>query len=130
VGVRYVIASDVCNVIHTLLRYNGFRHIRGDRVYCVRSYGSKSKSYARIYGLPRPWVLVLGSPGYVIEVVSENFDRLSRVDKIKVLIHELLHIPYTFSGHLRPHGRLVNGRLVNMIYGDIVKEGLIDMVDL
>ena len=42
-------------------------------------------------------------PHYVIEVLSEKFDRMSDDDQIRVLIHEILHIPKNFSGALVPH---------------------------
>lgn len=52
---------------------------------------------------------------YVIELVSENYDRLSEAEKTKTLIHELLHIPATFGGGFRNHD-YVHGRRVNKLY--------------
>ncbi|MEK7595886.1 MAG: putative metallopeptidase [Patescibacteria group bacterium] len=79
-------------------------HIKKEAVYCVKSRGATTRAIARIYSFPRVWQLALGiSPKYVIEVISERFDKLKPEDKDRVLIHELMHIPKTFSGALVPH---------------------------
>jgi predicted metallopeptidase len=44
-------------------------------------------------------------PQYIIEVISEKFDRLGETEKNKVLLHEIVHIPKNFSGSLMPHIR-------------------------
>jgi len=63
------------------------------------------------------WQRALGLPAhYVIEVISERFDRLSDEDRVKVVIHELLHIPRSFGGGLRPHRGYVTQRRVNDYY--------------
>jgi len=81
-----------------------FTHIEPGKCICFKSYGSKSRAIARIWSLPKIWQIGLNIPAhYCIEVVSEKFDRLSKDDKEKVLIHELLHIPKNFSGALLPH---------------------------
>jgi len=81
-----------------------FQHIDLTRVFCFRSYGSTSRAVARIWSLPRIWQRALGVDAhYIIEVVSHRFDKLSEKDKQKTLVHELMHIPKTFSGSLVPH---------------------------
>lgn len=80
------------------------QHIKSERIFCVRSNESKARAYARIWGLSRIFQIAAGyQPTYVIEVLSEHFDDLSDEKKMRVLIHELLHIPKTFSGALLPH---------------------------
>lgn len=75
-------------------------------IYFFRSYNSKARAYARIWGLPKVWQKALKiNPSYVIEVISENFDNLSGHAKDDVIIHEIAHIPKTFSGSLVPHFR-------------------------
>lgn len=115
--IKYALAPEICRALSIIVESLGLDYIDTSRIYCVRSRGSRARAYARIYGMPQPWVAVLGAPpGYVIEVLSEKFDPLPPREKVKVLIHELLHIPSTFSGGLRPHGRLVNGRAVYRLF--------------
>lgn len=99
-------ANDVKIRLLHLIKVLDFDHVDTDRIFCYRSYGSSSRSYARIWGLNRVWQMALDAkPGYVIEVLSEKFDPLSQDKKDEVLIHELLHIPQNFSGALLPHHR-------------------------
>ncbi|WP_409366385.1 putative metallopeptidase [Metallosphaera sp. D4-4] len=74
------------------------------KVEFIRSYGSRSRAYARTFSLPSQWRYVLNTDKlYVIEVISEKFDRLSCEDKAYVVIHELMHIPTKMTGGLRNH---------------------------
>lgn len=76
------------------------------RIICFRSTSAKTRAYARIWGLSRVWQLALKiKPAYVLEVISEKFDRLSIEEKDKILLHEIAHIPMNFSGALVPHKR-------------------------
>lgn len=79
-------------------------HIDPERVFCYRTTGSKAHAYARIWSFPRIFQDALSiEPSYVMEIISERFDRLNEENKKKVIIHELLHIPKNFSGSLLPH---------------------------
>lgn len=81
-----------------------------ERLFFYRSTGSKSKAYARTWGLPRLWQNALGvEPAYIIEVISRYFDKLSVRDQDRVILHELTHIPKNFSGALLPHTRRRKG---------------------
>ena len=78
--------------------------IKLSRVFTYRSSYSKTRAYARTWGLPSLWQTALKvKPAYIIEVISEHFDKLSETDQDRILIHELTHIPRNFSGALVPH---------------------------
>ena len=110
------IKKDIQEIAHTL----SFSHLNLGRIICFRSYGSTSRAQARIWSFPRVWQLALKIPAaYVIEVISERFDKLPKDEKKKVLIHELLHIPKNFSGALLAHrrkGRRINYQVVEKIF--------------
>lgn len=124
--VEYKPSPKVCEALRLILSTGLFPHIDPNRISCVESRGSASRALARIYGLPKAWIAAGLEPGYVIEVITERFNKLSCSEKVKTLIHELLHIPKTFSGALRPHGSLVNEQIVNSYYkrieADIIRE--------
>jgi len=97
-------ATEIKREIKEILKILGFPHIDLSRIFCFRTYGSKSRSYARIWAMPKIFQRALNiKPAYIIEVLSRYYDKLNEDDKKKVLIHELLHIPKNFSGALLSH---------------------------
>jgi len=113
-------ASDIQKEIQSLIKKLELVHIDAKKLICFRSFGSKSRARARIWGFPRVWQKALNlKPHYIIEVLSEKFDKLKENEKRKILIHELLHIPKNFSGSLLPHrgrgGRTI-GREVEKMF--------------
>jgi len=116
--IRYERADDIEGEITDLIHKLQMTHIDGSRVACVRSRGSKSKRIiARCHGLSRVMQLVLNEkPQYVIEFISERFDTLNAEDRVKVLIHELMHIPRSFGGGFRAHRPHVTRRKVERMY--------------
>ena len=97
-------APDVKKKVNHLIKNLQVDWIRASQVHCFRSEGSKARAYARIWGLSRIWQLALNEkPAYVIEVISEKYDSLPEKKKTEVLLHEIAHIPTTFSGALLPH---------------------------
>lgn len=92
------------NQLNSLVNVLEFSHVNAKRVFCYRTTGSSARAYARIWAFPKIFQEVLAvEPAYVIEVLSEKYDKLGPEEKTKVLIHELLHIPKNFSGSLLPH---------------------------
>lgn len=113
---RYDKAPDVEALIKEISGKLGIKHDTS-RIACVRSTGSKSKyTLARCHTISRAVQAGLGIKAhYIIEILSENFDRLGNEEKIKTLIHELMHIPKAFGGGFRGH-RHVNRRAVEKMY--------------
>src|SRR3989338_9523492 len=97
-------APDVRKRLKEILKKIEMSYVKFEQIASIRSYGSKSRAIARIWAFPTIWQEALGiKPHYVIEVLSEKFDRQNPEQQTKTLIHELLHIPRTFSGALRAH---------------------------
>ena len=97
--ITYIDAKDIYPLFYKIIDTLNLNYIDLGRVKIFYSRGTTTKAYARIYGFPRILQKALDiKPIYVIELVSENFNKLNDEQKIKVLIHEILHIPKTFSG--------------------------------
>ncbi|MEM3597113.1 MAG: putative metallopeptidase [Candidatus Bathyarchaeia archaeon] len=116
--IKYFEASDVKKRVDEIASTLNLFHITPQFVFCVRSKGSKStRTIARIHGLGKIWQETLNlPPTYIIEVISERYDRLSEEEKEKTLIHELLHIPHGFSGGFRPHKGYISREKVEQLY--------------
>jgi predicted metallopeptidase len=116
--IEYFEAPDVKELVDNIAESLGFFHVVPQFVYCMRSKGSQSRRIlARIHGLGRIWQEALRRPpSYVIEVISERYDKLGQADKEKTIIHELLHIPKGFTGGFRPHRGYVNQKTVEAFY--------------
>jgi len=115
--------KEVAKIVSSLKLH----HIDPKRVIVFKSHGSKSRARARIWSLPRIWQKALKvKPHYCLEVLSEKFDQLSKDNQRRILIHELLHIPKTFSGALLPHrgrgGVIVDRRIVEKLFCQLKKE--------
>lgn len=98
-------APDVEKNLTRLIRLSNLP-FNVNNITSLRSYNSRARAYARIWGLSRIWQLALKTkPHYVIEVLSEKYDKLTQSRKNEILLHELAHIPNNFSGSLIPHIR-------------------------
>ena len=120
--IRYEFAGDIQDRPDILAGDSNFSHIKKDRLVCVRSHGSSSSNtVARCHALSRIWQKALNIKAvYIIEVISERFDRLSEEEKTKTLIHELMHIPKSFGGGFIHHN-MVNDRNIDKLYRMLVE---------
>jgi len=116
--ITYESAPDVEVLVNEIISGLNFTHIKSSRVACVRSMGSKSRrTIARIYGLSKIWQKALNlEASYVIEVLSERYDKLDQEGREKVLIHELLHIPFSFGGGFRGHSGWISDRKIDQLH--------------
>lgn len=97
-------AKEIKREIEKIVKILDLGYIDPKKIFCYRTYGSKSRSYARIWTFPKIFQLALNiEPSYVVEVLSKYYDKLDSDRQKQVLIHELLHIPKNFSGALLPH---------------------------
>ncbi|MEM2972137.1 MAG: putative metallopeptidase [Candidatus Bathyarchaeia archaeon] len=121
--IKYLKALDVKKRVDEIAETLDLFHVVPQFVFCVRSKGSKStRTVARIHGLGKIWQETLNLPPYyIIEVISERYDKLSEEQKEKTLIHELLHIPHGFSGGFRPHKGYIDNEIVERLYKKLKK---------
>ncbi len=116
---KYSPAPEIKKQIIYLVKALNFDHIKVDKIHCIRSLDVNTRAIARIWGMSKLFHEVAGiEPNYIIEVNAKRYDKQSDREKIKTLIHELMHIPKTFSGallsHRGPHHR-INDREVEKI---------------
>ena len=109
---KYEFAQDIQKIaeeISVLL----FPHIKTDRIKCFRSYGTSSRrTIARCHTIGKILQQAMGAPAfYVLEFLSERFDKLDKEEQTKVIIHELMHIPKSFGGGFRHHGYICDKKL-------------------
>lgn len=112
-------APDIKESVEKLVENLNLNYLNTRRIFCFRSYGSKSRARARIWSLPKIWQMAFDCPaGYCIEIISEKYDHLSAKDKNRILIHELMHIPKNFSGALVPHLKR-NMKMVDILFKEL-----------
>jgi predicted metallopeptidase len=115
--IKYELAPDLQEITRELSSHL-FPHIKLDSVICIRSYGSSSRrTIARCHALGKAMQLAMGRTHgfYVIEAINKRFDKMSPEDKIKTMIHELMHIPKSFGGGFIHHN-IVNEKNVEQEY--------------
>ncbi len=101
---RYEYAGDLQEIAEEISLML-FPHIKISRIKCFRSYGSRSRgTIARCHTIGKLMQATIGVEAhYGLEFISERFDKLSKEEQIKTIIHELMHIPGTFGGGFRHH---------------------------
>jgi predicted metallopeptidase len=101
---KYDEAPDLRKRMEEIVVALGMEHIDLSRVGCLRSYGSSTKrTIARCHALGKVMQKAMGTKAFYTIEFLEKFDKLSKADQDRVIIHELLHIPKTFGGGFRQH---------------------------
>jgi predicted metallopeptidase len=101
---KYVYAEDLQKIAEEISRIL-FPHVKLERVKCFRSFGTSSRgTIARCHTIGKLLQKAMNTDAfYALEFLSERFDKLSKEEQIKTIIHELMHIPQTFGGGFRHH---------------------------
>lgn len=101
---KYEPAPDLQARMEEIIRILEMNHIRADRVKCLRSYGSSTKrTIARCHALGKMMQHAMQTKAFYAIEFLELFDRQSKAEQDKTIIHELMHIPKTFGGGFRHH---------------------------
>ena len=107
-AIRYEEAPDIQALFSDVVRTLDLRHIDANRVVCLRSRGSSARrTIARCHGMSKVLQIAMGIRAfYVLEFLSERFDKLGEMEREETIIHELMHIPSNFGGGFRRHDRV------------------------
>ena len=113
---RYEFAPDIQIKAEEISRIL-FPHVDVNNVKCFRSYGTSSRrTIARCHGLGKLMQkALLRNAFYALEFLSERFDKVDMEEQIKIIIHELMHIPKCFGGGFKHHD-FVTEKSVNKYY--------------
>lgn len=124
-GMRYDFSPEWTARAREIAAAVGMVHIPAERIACVKSKGTKTRNViARIHSLGKVMQLGMQEEGfYVIELISERFDREKEEEQVKTIIHELLHIPHGFGGGFRHHKPYVNSKTVEKVFNQFREQG-------
>ncbi len=102
--IKYHHAPDIEQRARDIANKVGIKH-DFSRIRFVRSKGSQSRrTLARCHAMPRVMQAALGMKAhYVVEVISEQFDKMAEEEQTKTILHELLHVPKSMGGGFRHH---------------------------
>jgi predicted metallopeptidase len=101
---KYVEAPDLQEKMIEIVDTLGLDHIDVQRVKCFRSKGSSTRrTLARCHTVGKLMQKAMNMPPHYAIEFLEIFEKLSKEEQDKVIIHELMHIPKTFGGGFRQH---------------------------
>src|SRR3990172_1787674 len=101
---KYEYAPDLKERMMDIVKSLEMDHIELDRIECLRSYGSSTKrTIARCHALGKVMQKAMKTRAFYTIEFLERFNKMSKAEQDKVIIHELLHVPKTFGGGFRQH---------------------------
>jgi len=113
---KYEKALDIEERTKEVIKKLAMHHVQPENISCLRSFGSTSNAIARCHSLSVAMQKGMNRKGfYTLEFISERFDKMPEDEKIRIIIHELMHIPKTFGGGFRHHD-FVNTRSVEKMF--------------
>jgi predicted metallopeptidase len=107
--IKYHQAPDIQEIAEEVVRRLDWSHVLLEHVSFLRSTGSKARrTIARCHALGKAMQIGMGRKKgfYLVEVISEKFDRLPADEQLRVIIHELMHIPKSFGGGFIHHDKV------------------------
>jgi len=122
-AIKYFHAPDIQAIAEEIVMKLDWSHVLLEHVAFIRSTGSKARrTLARCHALGKAMQIGMGRKKgfYLIEVISEKFDKLPEDEQLKVIIHELMHIPKSFGGGFIHHDK-VHDASVNHVYSHYIK---------
>lgn len=117
-AIKYYPAEDIQTIAEEIVGRLNWSHILLEHVAFIRSRGSAARrTIARCHALGKAMQIGMGRKKgfYLIEVISEKFDKLPKAEQLRVIIHELMHIPKSFGGGFIHHNK-VHDASVEHIY--------------
>ncbi len=101
---KYEFAEDLQTRMEEIAKLLGMNHVDVERVKCFRGYGSSTRrTIARCHTIGKLMQKAIGVKAHYAIEFLDAFEKLSRKEQDKTIIHELMHIPKTFGGGFRQH---------------------------
>ena len=118
---KYIFAKDIQKEAEEISKLF-FPYVQLENVKCFRSLGTSSRgTIARCHTIGKLVQKALDVKAiYVLEFLSERFDKLDEEEKIKTIIHELMHIPKSFGGGFKHHDFVCN-KNINKCYKEYMR---------
>ena len=109
---RYEEAPDLKERLIDVVKTLEMNHVDVERVACLRGYGSSTRRIiARCHALGKVMQKAMKTKAFYTIEFLERFDKMSKKEQDRVIIHELLHVPKTFGGGFRQHDFVCEGEV-------------------